>query len=190
MARLRYLTSVDVEFIAHRLAAKLFSNYADPLPAIELFGGLREGGGLLESALGLPRQPYYRTLHDKAGALLRSLIKNHPLVDGNKRVGMTATVVFLVINGHILLASNDEMVRFALDLAASEPDMDWREVATWLRARTIRLDISEAELRTRLTHVGQEQRLHLAATVHSYARAFTDLAEELREGVRVNRTRR
>jgi prophage maintenance system killer protein len=85
---LSYLDRHDIESIVHTLAANLFSNYDDPLPPFQLFGGLREGGALLESALALPRQPYYRRLHDKAGALLRSLIKNHPLVDGNKRIGL------------------------------------------------------------------------------------------------------
>ena len=137
MARLRYLAREDIESIVYGLAGRLFPNYEDPLPALQLFGGLREGGALLESALALPRQPYYRRLHDKAGALLRSLIKNHPLVDGNKRVGMTATFVFLLMNGHLLIASNEEMVRFALEIAKSEPDSDWRDVARWLRDHSI-----------------------------------------------------
>ena len=137
MARLRYLTRDQVEFVAHRLAARLFTDYGDPLPAFELFGGIREGGSLLDSALGLPRQPYYRTLFDKAGALLRSMIKNHPLVDGNKRVGMTSALVFLMLNRHFLVASNEEMVAFALEVATKEPDMSWQEVAVWLRERSV-----------------------------------------------------
>lgn len=107
MARLRYLDRDDVEFIVYKLAAKLFANYDDPLPAFQLFGGLREGGALLESALGLPRQPYYPRLHDKAGAPLRSLIKNHPLVDGNKRVAMSAAFIFSALNDYLLVASNN-----------------------------------------------------------------------------------
>lgn len=122
--------------MVHRLAAKLFADYGEPLPAFQLFGGLRENGGLLESALALPRQPYYPRLHDKAGALLRSLIKNHPLVDGNKRLGMTATFVFLAMNHWILIESNEGMVNFALRVAVSEPDMTWQEIAAWLKART------------------------------------------------------
>ena len=162
MARLRYLDRDQVEFIAHRLAAKLFTNYGDPLPAFQLFGGVREGGALLESALALPRQPYYRTLHDKAGAQLRSLIKNHPLVDGNKRVGMTATFVFLLANDQILVASNKEMVQFALQIAASEPDMSWQEISKWLRARSVRLmdDPAEMAIRT-LTTFPKEWKMRL-----------------------------
>ncbi len=135
MARLTYLDRKDVEFIAHRLTAKLFSNYPDPLPLFQL----REGGTLLESALGIVQQPYYRTLYDKAGALLRSLVKNHPLVDGNKRVAMAATFVFLLLNERVLVASNEEMVRFALEIAQSEPDMPWQEIAVWLKRHTVRM---------------------------------------------------
>ena len=96
MARLWYPTRQDVEEQAYALAAELFDEYDSSLPAFALFGGEREGGALLDSALALPRQTYgtrplYRTICDKAGALLRSLIKNHPLVDGNKRVGMATT---------------------------------------------------------------------------------------------------
>jgi len=52
---------------------------------------------MLSSALGIVRQPYYRTLYDKAGALLRSLIKNHPYRDGNKRMGMALTTVLISV---------------------------------------------------------------------------------------------
>ncbi|MEX2158629.1 MAG: type II toxin-antitoxin system death-on-curing family toxin [Dehalococcoidia bacterium] len=143
MARLYYLDRRDVEHIVHRVAARLFADYSDPLPAVQVFGGMRDGGALLESALALPRQPYYRRLHDKGGALLRSLIKNHPLVDGNKRIGVAATFVFLLLNGWLLVASNGEMVRFALEVAASESDMSWQDVASWLRQNTV--DIAQGQ---------------------------------------------
>ena len=91
---------------------------------------------VLASALALPRQPYYRTIHDKAGALLRSLIKNHPYRDGNKRMGMAVTAVFLMMNGHFLVPSSDEMLEYALAVARSEPDLSWQDIATWVRAHT------------------------------------------------------
>jgi prophage maintenance system killer protein len=76
-------------------------------------------------------------VYDKAGVLLRSLIKNHPLVDGNKRMALATTALFLLMNGKLLLSSSDEMVRFGLEVAKSEPDMDWRDVADWVRRNTI-----------------------------------------------------
>jgi len=86
LPRLWYPTRPDVEGLAYELADEMFGGYDSSLPAFALFGGEREGGALLDSALALPRQtfsarPLYRTIYDKAGVLLRSLIKNHSLVD-------------------------------------------------------------------------------------------------------------
>lgn len=87
---------------------------------------------MFSSALAVPSQPYYESVTDKAGALLRSMVKNHPFVDGNKRLGLATTFVFLVFNGRLLLCTNEAMVNFALALAASEPAMTWEEVAAWV----------------------------------------------------------
>jgi death-on-curing protein len=143
LPRLWYPNRRDVEELAYELARELFDEYDSVLPVFALFGGERGGGAaLLDSALALPRQtfggrPLYPRVHDKAGVLLRSLIKNHPLVDGNKRLAMGTAAVFLLMNGHVLLPSSEEMVRFAMEVAESEPDTDWREVARWVREHTI-----------------------------------------------------
>lgn len=96
---------------------------------------------MLESALGVPSQPYYRTTIDKAAAMLRSLVKNHPFVDGNKRMGMATTFLFLLENGYLFAPTNEEMVQFSLELARSQPAMGWKEIARWIRARSFRLEI-------------------------------------------------
>ena len=134
--RLWYPDRFDVQVIADRLAARLFPGY-EPLSGVSYFHPLTQENPLLESALGLPKQPYYRTTIDKAGALLRSIIKNHPLIDGNKRLGTAVTFVFLLFNGYLFAPPPAEMVRFAVELAASEPDMDWRDVAAWIRRHTV-----------------------------------------------------
>lgn len=85
--------------------------------------------------MGLTEQPYYRGVFEKAGALLRSMVKNHPYVDGNKRLGLATTFLFLALNGRILVASNDEVVEFAKELAATQ--MKWRTVARWLRSHSV-----------------------------------------------------
>ena len=92
----------------------------------------------MESALGLTQMHYYRGVFEKSGVLLRSMVKNHPYVDGNKRLGLAATFFFLGLNGRILVVPNDEMVAFATELAATQ--MDWRAVARWIRARTLKLE--------------------------------------------------
>jgi death-on-curing protein len=91
--------------------------------------------GMLESALAQPRQTFggtelYPTPVEKATALGFSLIKNHPFVDGNKRVGHAAMEVFLVLNGYEIKAPVDEQERVILDVAAGE--MSREAFTEWL----------------------------------------------------------
>jgi death-on-curing protein len=60
--------------------------------------------GLLDSAAHRPQasafgQDAYSTIHEKAAALLEAVVRNHALVDGNKRLGWAAAVVFYDLNG-------------------------------------------------------------------------------------------
>ncbi|MCA1705571.1 MAG: type II toxin-antitoxin system death-on-curing family toxin, partial [Actinobacteria bacterium] len=59
----------------------------------------------------------YPTLHTKAAALLHSLACNHALVDGNKRLALLATYVFLNINGQELDATQDEVFDLVMSIA-------------------------------------------------------------------------
>jgi death-on-curing protein len=86
--------------------------------------GVRDLGGL-ESAVAQPQmtfdgQDLYPCLPTTAAALGFSLIRNHPFVDGNKRIGHLAMEMFLVLNGHELDAGVDEQERIILGLAAGE----------------------------------------------------------------------
>ena len=81
--------------------------------------------GLLDSAChrpqsGLLGQDAYPTLAAKASALMHSLARNHALVDGNKRLALLATVVFLWINGYRLDLSDDEAFDLTMSVAAGE----------------------------------------------------------------------
>jgi death-on-curing protein len=61
----------------------------------------------------------------KAAALLLSIVTNHALVDGNKRLGWLATAVFLEINGvEISRASNDDVYDLVINVAAVQPTVD------------------------------------------------------------------
>jgi death-on-curing protein len=71
--------------------------------------------GLLESAVMRPQQSIfggdaYPSIHDKAGALLHSLARNHPFVDGNKRTALLATVIFYAKNGWLLQMEQDSII--------------------------------------------------------------------------------
>ncbi|MEJ7801671.1 MAG: type II toxin-antitoxin system death-on-curing family toxin [Ilumatobacter sp.] len=85
--------------------------------------------GLLGSAAARPQttvfgEDAYPDLVTKAAALLHSIVKNHALVDGNKRLGWLATAVFLQINGvdptHI---TNDDVYELVVRVAATNVDV-------------------------------------------------------------------
>jgi len=78
--------------------------------------------GLLESALARPQasvfgEDAYPSVWDKAAALLLSLVGNHALVDGNKRVGFTCTMLFLRKNDIDLSFGEDEAYDFVIAVA-------------------------------------------------------------------------
>ena len=92
--------------------------------------------GLLDSAVARPRsgafgEDSYATLSLKAAALLHSLVGNHALVDGNKRLGWLATVVFLDLNGHAPDLDDDAAFRLVMDGAAGAVGVEG--IATRLR---------------------------------------------------------
>lgn len=91
--------------------------------------------GLLDAAAARPRASAfgadaYPTLMGKAAALLESLVRNHALVDGNKRIGWLATYVFLGLNGVALEVEDDEA--YDLVIAVAEGRLRADEVAVVL----------------------------------------------------------
>ena len=100
-------------------------------------GGLRDEG-LLESALARPRNLLAYApevdLVRLAAAYGFGLARNHPFMDGNKRVAVLAVAVFLAINGVDFDPNEVDEVRTILALAAGEVDEE--ELAVWIRANT------------------------------------------------------
>ena len=86
--------------------------------------------GLLGSAAARPQtsvfgEDAYPDLVTKAAALLQSIVNNHALVDGNKRLGWLATAVFLELNDVAATsADNDDVYEFVLDVAANNPSVE------------------------------------------------------------------
>ncbi len=100
-------------------------------------GGLQgvRDEGLLESALEAPFQAFgdtdaYPSLQQKAARLGYGLIKNHPFVDGNKRIGTHAMLVFLALNGVELSYSQKELSDIILTVAAGEKE--YEDLLGWL----------------------------------------------------------
>jgi death on curing protein len=96
--------------------------------------GIRDLGAL-ESALAQPRASFGGTdLHEslpaKAAALGFSLTMNHAFVDGNKRVAHAAMEVFLILNGHEIVATVDEQEHIMLNLAAGKVTRE--QLTEWL----------------------------------------------------------
>jgi death-on-curing protein len=91
---------------------------------------------LLKSALGIPMATYggeflHTDVFEMAAAYLFHLVKNHPFVDGNKRVGAVAALVFLLLNGHDFDAPEDDFAEMVLSVAQGE--LDKAEVAVFIR---------------------------------------------------------
>ncbi len=94
---------------------------------IDRYGGLPgiRDEGLLDSALNTPFQgfgefEFYPTLPEKAVRLCFGLVKNHPFFDGNKRIGAMALTSTLDLNHYSLHATNGELAKVILQLAANE----------------------------------------------------------------------
>ena len=114
----------------------------DALAIADLLGvpDVRDAG-LLDAALHRPRasafgRDAYPTLAAQAGALFESLVRNHPLVDGNKRLAWTTTVVFLRLNGATLARPDDDTAyEFVVAAAAGNLGLDEITVrwTSWIR---------------------------------------------------------
>jgi death on curing protein len=99
--------------------------------------GLRDRG-LLESALARPMNLHQYEADSDLCALAASygfgIARNHPFVDGNKRVAFQAMYVFLGLNGLRIRSDEPEVVRMMLSLAVGE--LDERGLGEWLRTHT------------------------------------------------------
>lgn len=84
--------------------------------------------GLLESAAHRPAtvifgKDAYPNLDLKAAALLESVVRNHPLIDGNKRLGWLSCAVFYRLNDHVLRADQDQAYDFVIATATGRIDI-------------------------------------------------------------------
>jgi death-on-curing protein len=124
----KYLTPEQVLFIHARLIAETGGSH-----------GIRDLG-LLLSALARPQatfdgQDLHPDLFSKAGALMESLLQNHPFIDGNKRTAITASAMFLRLNGYHLTASNAELEQFTFAALLEHWPVD--RLAGWFASHTV-----------------------------------------------------
>ena len=96
--------------------------------------GIRDKN-LLDMSVNAPFQTFdgndlYPTLIDKAAHLTYSLIKNHPFIDGNKRIGVTVMIIFLKANGIEIACTNEELT--ALGWGLADGSITKSELAEWI----------------------------------------------------------
>lgn len=96
--------------------------------------------GLLDSALNAPFQTFggtdlYPTILEKAARLGYGLIKNHPFVDGNKRIGTHTMLVFLAINHMELEYTDRELIDLILEIASGTKNEN--QLFHWLQKHII-----------------------------------------------------
>lgn len=76
----------------------------------------------------------YPGLHAKAAALMDSANRQHPLLDGNKRLSWLLVTIFYAMNGYEIYADVEEAERFVLDVAGAHLEIE--DIAAWLADRT------------------------------------------------------
>ena len=105
---------------------------------IERYGGTHgvRDRGLLSSAIAMPEASFggeflHPTIHEKAAAYLFHLTQNHPFLDGNKRIGLAATLAFLGLNDVAVESTDEELVALVLGVATGARSK--AEIAVFLR---------------------------------------------------------
>lgn len=121
---MKYLTKEQVIYLHKQL--------------IQEFGGMEgiRNEGLLESAIASPFQTFslkefYPTIEEKAARLGYGLVSNHCFIDGNKRIGAHAMLVFLALNDIQLDFTQEELIQIFLDLASG--NSDYNTLIVWIR---------------------------------------------------------
>jgi len=126
-----------LEHVIQRIAAEQWKHEpGGPMPRVAV-----DNWALLHSALVQPYQTaggreVWPALIPKAAVLFRGLVKNHGLVDGDKRMGVTATGIFLILNGYTLRFTPVELRDYALEVAGRAGNYPVRRIERWLRERT------------------------------------------------------
>jgi death-on-curing protein len=115
--------------------AEVLEIHQDQLARYGGDAGIRDLG-MLKSALSMPSATYggnflHSSIYEMAAAYLFHIVQNHPFVDGNKRTGAVAALVFLIINEYDFDASEDDFGQTVLEVASGK--MSKPEVAVFIQ---------------------------------------------------------
>jgi death-on-curing protein len=122
-----FLTVAQLELIYAGVLAKSGGLYGTRNP------------GVLAALETKPRQKVFgkvlcRTLYEQAAVYAETIISQYPFVDGNKRTGIMAAFTFLEVNGRRVIASDNEVFDYALEIATDR--LSIKHIAHWLRQHT------------------------------------------------------
>jgi death on curing protein len=122
--------------ISKALALSIHSKVIDEFGGIH---GVRDNNGF-ESAINRPFQTFdsvdlYPTFEEKAAAILESIVKNHPFLDGNKRTAYVLMRFLLLQNFKDINATQQEKYDFVISVATSE--IDFETSVEWIRKRMV-----------------------------------------------------
>lgn len=97
---------------------------------------------LLVSAINRPfagtnDSEFYPTTYLKAAAVIESIVKNHPFIDGNKRTGYVVMRLFLLSDGLDINASQDEKYEFVIEIATGNLTIE--DITSWILNHLIQL---------------------------------------------------
>lgn len=135
---IKYLTEHSFRIVCEILD-KFFENIPDPSPDFSATNYEN-----LDMIINSPRQTFggidlYPDLFDKAACYIYFVNKFHPFNNGNKRVSIVATDVFLSLNGYDLIVEDHQMYSFAKEIAQSQRDQreDLKYIATFLKRNCV-----------------------------------------------------
>lgn len=139
---MKLITLKEVEYIAFKLAREQLS-FDEPIPDFS-----SRFPNVLESCLATPFQSFsgkslYPTLVSKAAMLFYLLIKNHPFLNGNKRIAMTTLFVFMYRNRKWVKVDTQELYNFTVWVAQSPrtvKDETVKAIEKFLKAYLVKLD--------------------------------------------------
>lgn len=121
---MKYLTPQQILAIHDRMIKRFGGSF-----------GVRDVG-LMESACARPQASFdgedlYKTIFEKSAALIHSLLKNHPFVDGNKRTSLSSAGIFLRLNGYKIINSHKDEVKFTMSI--ENESLDFKQIADWFK---------------------------------------------------------
>ncbi len=134
MATIVYLALEDFETICNELQS-FFKRHNDPIPVYS-----QTYFDKLDSVINTPKKTFdkkelYPTVYAKAACYFYFINKFHPFNNGNKRISIVATGVFLMFNGIDITASEDTIYNFAKKITVSNKiqDHDFHDVVKFLK---------------------------------------------------------